>query len=94
MKRTLPLFLIAMLMAAAILFIAADFAGGIFGFVPDWRWAGLVSLLAMTIWLTPSLARYRGHASTALTYLAIWLAIAVLVALVYVYRGELGLPAF
>lgn len=92
MKRPLSLALAAFLLTAAILFVVADFAGGIGGFVPDWRWASLVSLLALAIWLAPTLGTYRGRVSTALTYIAIWLAIALVIALLYVYRGALGLP--
>lgn len=90
MKSSLSLFLVAFLIGAATLLVIADFSGGIFGFVPDWRWASLIALLAIAIWLAPTLGAYRGHAGQALTYVAIWLAVSVVIAVIYVYRDALG----
>ena len=84
--------LIALVLGAAVAFFIADLAGG--RFEPDWRWASFVALGALAIWIAPTfLAHYRGRGSGSfLQSVAIWLGIAVVFALIYAYRHELGLP--
>jgi drug/metabolite transporter (DMT)-like permease len=51
--------------------------------------AGLALLVAI---LGGVFGRYRAAPGRTLTYVAIWLAIAALLALIYAYRESLGLP--
>jgi predicted aspartyl protease len=91
-RNSLSLAMAGVLLTAALIFVIADFSGGIAGFEPDWRWANLIALGAIAIWLAPGLGRYQGQAGKALVHVAIWLAIAVAIATIYVFRAELGIP--
>jgi hypothetical protein len=83
--------LIALVLGAAVVFFIADLAGG--RFEPDWRWASVVALGAMAIWIAPRFfAHYSGRPGPFLQNIAIWLGIALVFALIYAYRNELGLP--
>jgi hypothetical protein len=83
--------LIALLLGAMVVLFVADLAGG--PFEPDWRWASFVGLAAFAIWIGPRFfSGYSGRPGSFLQGAAIWLGIALVFALLYVYRHELGLP--
>lgn len=85
--------LIALVLGASVALLVVDLAGGIGGFQPDWRWASFIWMLALAVWIGPSVfANYRGRSGNMLRGAAVWLGIALVFALLYVYRHELGLP--
>lgn len=84
--------LIALVLGATVVLFVLDFAGGIGGFQPDWRWASFIWMLALALWIAPSVfTRYEGRAGSMLRATAVWLGIALVFALIYAFRGELGL---
>ena len=83
--------------ALAILVVggAALVASSAFGFLPAYsqRLGGVVALLAIAVWVGGGVvARYRGHRpSAALMHLAVWLAIAAILAALYKFAPQLGM---
>lgn len=88
-------YLIAAILATIVVFVVADLAGGI-GDFPNERWAAAIAMICLAVWIGPgALARYRGNTSGMLQAIVIWLALAVAVALVFVYfRDELAALGF
>ena len=80
--------LIVVILAAIVVFVIADLAGGI-GDFPNERWAAAIAGVCLAAWIGPrALARYRGDAGGALTAIAVWLGLACAAALLYVYGQE------
>lgn len=87
MSRTAQI-LIAAILATIVVFVVADLAGGMGGF-PNERWAAAIAMICLAVWIGPSaLGRYAGNASGALKAVALWLALIVGVALLYVYGKD------
>jgi hypothetical protein len=83
--RSIGEILVVAILATILVFVIADMAGG-FGDFPNERWASALALICVAVWLGPGvLARWRGNASGAVRAVALWLAIAVVIALAYVY---------
>ncbi|GLK55562.1 hypothetical protein JOD31_000481 [Methylopila capsulata] len=83
--RSIGEILVVAILATIMVFVIADLAGG-FGDFPNERWASAVALVCIAVWIGPgALARWRGNASGAVRAVALWLAIAVVIALAYVY---------
>lgn len=80
--------LLGVILAAMATFVVADLAGG-WGTFPDARWASLIAALCVAVWIAPGvLRRYSGNAGGALKAVAVWLAIACVVALGYAWFGS------
>ena len=85
--------LIALVLGATVVFVVVDLAGGVGGFEPDWRWVGVVWMVALGVWVVPQFwPQYAGRPGRLLQSIAIWLGIALVFALIYAFRHELGLP--
>lgn len=80
--------LVAIILAAIVTFVVADLAGGM-GTFPNERWAAAIAMICLAVWIGPGvLRRYTGNANAALKAFATWLALAVAVALLYVYGKD------
>lgn len=80
--------LIAIVLAAIVTFVIADLAGGL-GTFPNERWASAIAMICLAVWIGPGLLRrYAGNGSAALKAAALWLAIIVAVALLFVYGKD------
>lgn len=87
MSRTASI-LVCLILATILVFVVADLAGGMGGF-PNEKWAAAIAMIALAAWIGPgALRRYSGNASGALSAFAIWLGLAVAVALLYVYGKD------
>jgi hypothetical protein len=90
MKGGTAQILIGVVLAAIVTFVVADLAGG-FGAFPDERWAGAIAAICLAVWIGPGLLRRYagpGGGQAALRAIALWLAIIVAVALLYVYGRD------
>lgn len=80
--------LVAVVLAAIATFVVADLAGGL-GTFPNERWASAIAMICLAVWIGPGLLRrYSGNSGAALKAAALWLAIAVGLALIYVYGKD------
>lgn len=80
--------LVALVLAAIATFVIADLAGGL-GTFPNERWAAAVAMICLAVWIGPgALRRYAGNGGGALKAVALWLLIAVAVALLFVYGKD------
>lgn len=87
MSRTSEI-LICLILATILVFVVADLAGGM-GSFPNERWASAIAMIALAVWIGPgALRRYAGNPSGALKAVVLWLALAVGVALLYVYGKD------
>ncbi|MFD1702064.1 hypothetical protein ACFSCV_03510 [Methylopila henanensis] len=87
-KRSIPEMLIAAILASIVVFVVADLAGGI-GDFPNERWAAAIAAICLAVWIGPgAFARYAGRGGDALRHIAIWLALAVGLALLFVYGQD------
>ncbi len=76
---------LAIVIIGGLTIVAADVLG--FLDVSDGRAASLVGLLAIGVWIGPGfLARYRSNGSAAVMHLAIWLAIATVLAVLFLWQ--------
>ncbi|MFD1331926.1 hypothetical protein ACFQ4O_07920 [Methylopila musalis] len=80
--------LVVVILITMVLFVLADLAGGL-GDFPNSRWAGAIAMLCIAVWIGP---RVFGNALTdgsrTLKAIAIWLALAVGLALLYIYGQD------
>jgi hypothetical protein len=88
MKSGVSQVLVAVVLAAIATFVVADLAGG-FGTFPNERWAAAIAMICLAVWIGPGLLRrYASNGGAALRAAALWLAIIVAVALLYVYGKD------
>lgn len=87
MSRTSEI-LVAVVLAAIATFVVADLAGGL-GTFPNERWAAAVAMICLAVWIGPGvLRRYAGNGGAALKAVVVWLIIALVIALLYIYGKD------
>lgn len=84
-----PVIALGIVLIGAVTLVAVDMLG-IGGGVTDPRFASTIAMMALLIAIGGgALGRYQGQAGTALKHVAIWLAIGLGFALIYMWREPL-----
>ena len=91
MQNPLVWFGLIIVAAGVTILVLVDVISGVDG-AQGSRIVGLIASIALLVVIGGgALGSYRGRGTMALQHFAIWLAIAAVLALVYSYRGLLGL---
>ncbi|GLK75102.1 hypothetical protein GCM10008171_03560 [Methylopila jiangsuensis] len=80
--------LVVVILATMVVFVVADLAGGL-GDFPNERWAGAIASICLAAWIGPRVfANAMTDGSRTLKAVALWLAVAVGLALLFIYGQD------